>query len=81
MGYLRGDGPHGLAVIIYGAGTGNMRRHNPGQHFVISDTQISVSVPSGSGTVDVTVQSGVNSHRSIEQQLPPIRSQPEHRRS
>jgi hypothetical protein len=27
---------------------------------VLSDTQISVTVPSGSGTVDVTVQSGVN---------------------
>jgi hypothetical protein len=27
---------------------------------VLSDTQVSVAVPSGSGTVDVTVQSGVN---------------------
>ena len=47
------SGAAGLLSVFFGSTTA-------GSVNVLSDTQIAVTVPSGSGTVDVTVQSGTN---------------------
>jgi len=62
------NGPPGSALTINGqnfsGATGNLSvffaSTNAGPVNVLSDTQVSVTVPSGSGTVAVTVQSGTN---------------------
>jgi hypothetical protein len=60
-------GPPGSALTINGqnfsGAAGQLSVHfgstNAGSVNVLSDTQVSVTVPNGSGTVDVTVQSGL----------------------
>ena len=61
------NGPVGSILTITGQNFSGAAGHlsvffgtnNAGTVNVLSDTQVSVTVPSGSGTVDVTVQSGV----------------------
>jgi hypothetical protein len=62
------SGPAGSSVIVHGQNFSGAAGHlsvffggtPAGSVTVLSDTQLSVNVPSGSGTVEVTVQSGVN---------------------
>jgi hypothetical protein len=67
------NGPPGGALIVNGQNFSGAAG-NPSVFFgstaassvnVLSDTQVSVTVPSGSGTVDVTVQSGTNETDNI----------------